>query len=141
MTSPENTSQTINIEEKIGIRIANYDDTSFIYATWLRSLYYGNPWYRMIDKDTFFDKYKLVVSNLLDNSTVAIACLKNDPEVIVGYAVLTNKRLHYVYVKEAWRKLGIAKLIIPDNIESVSHLTSLGAKIKPKNWTFNPFLD
>lgn len=115
-------------------------------ATWLRGLYYGNTWFREIDKDVFMDKYHQAITIVLKKPTteVKVAVLKDDPEVILGYSVLdqgyTNTVLHWVFVKEAWRKMGIATSLIPTNSDTCTHLTVVGRKLKPANMKFNPFL-
>ncbi len=130
----------------IKIRSERDSDTSFIMATWLRGLYYGNTWFREIDKDIFMDTYHQAITVLLKKSTteVKVAVLKDDPEVILGYSVLDqghpNTVLHWVFIKEAWRKMGIARALIPTDTDTCTHLTVVGRKLKPINMKFNPFL-
>lgn len=130
------------LEQLISIRLVKEDDRAFIMATWLRGLYYGNPWFKEIEKDVFMHKYHDVITRVLLKPTteVAIAALKDDEDTILGYSVTDNKTLHWVFVKEVWRKMGIAKAIIPHDIDTTTHLTIMGKKIKPKSLKFNPFL-
>ncbi len=119
------------------------DDRSFILATWLRGLYYGNPLFKEIEKDVFMENYHRIISDVLDRATttVRVAVLKDDLNVILGYAVFSSETtLHWVFVKEAWRKIGIASKLIPQSTDTVTHLTILGRKIKPTAMKFNPFL-
>ncbi len=122
------------------VREGRADDLPFIYSTWLRGLYYGHPWYKLVDKETFFAKYKLIVMKLLSRSFVSVFCLRTDPDVVLGYAVYEGPVLHWVYVKKAWRQFGIATKLMPEGIDAVSHLTSLGRIVKPKEWKFDPFV-
>lgn len=129
--------------EIITFRSGLPDDRSFILATWLRGLYYGNPWFKEIPKDVFMDKYHRVISDIMvrPESAISVAVLRDSPDVILGYSVLGSPRtLHWVFVKEAWRKIGIARKLIPAEIDSTTHLTVLGKKLKPKTMSFNPFL-
>ncbi len=133
-------------EEKrslIHIRPARETDLNLVYATWLRGLYYGNPWFREIDKDIYFQHYEHVLKTILLNTKVStlIACLKEDEDVALGYSVIQNDILHWVFVKPQWRKIGLAKDLTPTDIKEVSHLTVVGSQIKPKGWKFNPFLN
>lgn len=126
------------------IRLCNKEaDLNFIYATWLRGLYYGNEWFNEINQHTFFQHYKHIVYRFLErsNSKINVACLKEDSDVILGYCVYEMPSLHWVHVKDAWRRIGIAKALIPPGITTVTHLTKMGKSIKPKEWEFNPFLD
>lgn len=126
----------------ITIRPGNADDKNFIYATWLRSLYYGSQM-RKIEQGAFFKAYPAVLDLLLKKpATVLVACLNEDPNVILGYAILEPEVLHWVYVKEAWRKQGIAKSLIGSSVlNSRTHDTDMVDKIKIiKDLTYNPFL-
>ncbi len=120
-------------------------DKNLILATFLRGLYYGDSWYSMIPKDIFMKNYSMVAEALLNspNTRVTIACLPDDPNVILGYSILSADCLtvHYVYVKSAWRKQGIGKALTPRHPTYVSHLTALGKTLLQKlpNTTFNPF--
>lgn len=120
-------------------------DTGFIYSTWLKGLYYGNDWFREIDQERFFDTYHRVIEALLfkPEVTIKIACLKEDLDTIVGYTITEKSKegttLHWAFVKPVWRKLGIAKGLLPSDITKVTHLTEIGRNIKPKGWKFDPF--
>lgn len=114
-------------------------------ATFLRGIYYGDTWFSKIPKDIFMDNYKKVVEALVDspNTLVNIACLTEDEDVILGYSILSIdfQTLHYLYVKSAWRKQGIAKRLSPSSPAFVTHLTAQGASLLPKlnGAVFNPF--
>lgn len=120
-------------------------DLSFILATWLRGLYYGNNFFNKIPKDLFMKHYHdilkpLVSSNMVD---INVACLKEDPEIILGYAVLNkaHTKLNWVFVKSAWRKIGVAKILVPDSVNTVTHLSTVGENIlrSRDKIVFNPF--
>lgn len=127
----------------ITTRDANKDDISFIYATWLRGLRHGNSWFELIIQEVYYDVYHRVIENIIKSSkvTTKVACLKDDPGVILGYAVYSSNRLDWVYVKKAWRSIGIAKMLVPKTTTTVSHITAVGIEIlnKHKNIKFNPF--
>lgn len=138
MTSSEDISKAL--PDSFDIRPANVDDLPFIYSTWLKNLYYGCPFYRDVDRKTYFSSYKHIVTGLLSRATVKVCCLKEEPEVVLGYSVHEGEILHWVYVKKAWRGLRIASCLVPPNIAWVSHLTNIGKKLKPKDWKFDPFV-
>lgn len=92
------------------------------------------------------NNYKYVAEKLVDNRNIVIkiACLQEDPDVILGYSILNANyaTIHWVYVKAAWRNKGIGRSITPRNPLYVSHLSKLGQKLmneKLKNTEFNPF--
>ncbi len=128
------------------IRPGNENDKNFILATFLRGLYYGESHYSLIPKQVFMDNYKIVAENILNNSKniVMVACLKEDPNVILGYSILSADpvTIHWVYVKSIWRNKGIAKSLLPADPTAVTHLSKLGLSLmtKFKDIVFNPFL-
>lgn len=127
------------------IRDATENDRNFILATFLRGLYYGDSWFSLIPKQVFMVNYKPVAELLVSGKTTAvkIACLKEDPDVILGYSILSNdyQTIHWVHVKNAWRHKGIARSLLPKYPTAVTHLTRLGKDLLPKfdSCSFNPF--
>lgn len=111
-------------------------------ATWLRGLYYGDTWYKDIPKDIFMKNYHDVLDHIMSNATIKIACLKEEPDVILGY-VLTNNdglTLHWIFAKTVWRKIGIAKSLLIVKPTAVTHISKLGKAIMPPSCVYNPFL-
>lgn len=127
------------MDQSIVIRPGVSSDIAFIYATFLQGLYHGSEYFSDVPRDTFFDNYKLVIEALLQRASVRVACLEEDPDVILGYCVYKDNALHWVYTKKPWRKMGIARALIPVGIDTVTHLTSVGKSVMPKEWKYNPF--
>jgi GNAT superfamily N-acetyltransferase len=136
---------TIDKAELIAIRLMNENDKGFIYATWLKGLYYGDTWFKEVPKDLFMKGYRPIIDKLLSSpdTVVTVACLKDDPEVILGYAVqkLDCVTVHWVFVKQSWRGIGLAKSLISPKIGVVTHLTRAGLGILKNHCKiiFNPF--
>lgn len=125
-------------------RVAEPGDRNFILATWLRGLYYGDTWFQDIPKDIFMAAYHKIIEAILahESTITVVACLKEDPSVILGYAVLNldGTKLHWAFTKKAWRGIGIAKRLVPTTVTTVTHLTRTGKDICGKRaLTFNPF--
>ena len=125
------------------IRDAVKEDYNFVFSTFLRGLYYGDPSFTRVDKALFMKHYHDVIETLLNHvdTVVKVAALKEDPEVILGYSILSHTRLEWVFVKKAWRQIGVAKSLIPDYILTTSHLTEIGEVILKKHPSiiFDPF--
>lgn len=126
------------------IRLSEEKDRNFILATFLRGLYYGDSWFSLIPKHVFMDNYKKVGEALTDGSTtIKIACLNEDPNVIIGYVILNKSEdtVVWVYVKSAFRRRGVAKALLPKQVTTITHLTKLGKSLlyKINNPIFNPF--
>lgn len=131
-------------ESPIVLRAYEDGDKAFIMATFLRGLYYGDSWYSTIPKNRFMECYHSFLESLLDSPgiDIKVACLPDDKDVIIGYSIYTNTVLHWLYVKEKWRKLGVAKALLPNPLTAVTHLTDLGRKLlkKKEGVYFDPFL-
>lgn len=127
----------------VSIRDATASDKNFIFATWLRGLRYGNDWFALIEPTAYYASYNNFIHGLLTKpgTVVKVACLLDDPDVVLGYAVYEGPVLHWVFVKKAWRGIGLAKSLVPNNTKVVSHLTVLGRNILKKHpqVQFNPF--
>lgn len=128
------------------IRDFKESDKAFVLATWLRGLRYGNDWFEFIAAEPYFRLYQDVIESILKRTDVktSVACLKDDEDVIVGYSVYRYPdRLDWVFVKNNWRKIGIAKSLVPSTITTVSHVTDQGRRIMEKKYPkliFNPFI-
>lgn len=133
----------INKKDLITSRTAREGDMNFIFSTFLRGLYYGNEWYGRIKAEIYYTHYHRVLERLLAKKgcTILISCLKEDPDTIIGYSIFEPEILHYVFVKPIWRKIGIARDLIPENTASYTHLTKQGIQLQKKypNTIFNPF--
>lgn len=119
-------------------------DYPLIFASWLKGLYYGNQLYGDIPSELYYAVYHQVVEQLLKTAKVKIAALKEDPDVILGYSVYDGNTLHWVFVKNAWRGIGLGRDLIPPELSTITHLTKVGRAIwKSKHPTacFNPFLE
>lgn len=132
--------------ELMAVREYQESDKNFIFATWLRGLYNGNSLYGCIPMKVFMDNYHNYIEAVLKspNTKVNVAYLKEDPEVILGYSVLSQDgaKLHWTYVKKPWRNIGIAKSLTPSTINTVTNITKVGLSIlrNHKDIQFNPFV-
>jgi GNAT superfamily N-acetyltransferase len=126
------------------IRPYTKEDANFILATWLRGLYYGNSAFSDMPKDLFMYRYKSVVNTALvsPNVKILVACLKEDPNTILGYSIVSadGRAVVWVFVKSAWRKQGIGRALLPTEPIFATHLTELGKTLLYKlGALFDPF--
>ena len=139
-------TQKGDIETLVSVRPYKLEDKAFVIATWLRGYYYGEKAIGEIDKAAFMEAYNKRLNSLIDTNrmNIQVVCLKDDPEVILAYAALNHENtiIHWVFSKAAWRKVGLAKRLIPVTIDTVTHLTQIGRSILKKhgNIKYNPFL-
>ena len=134
------------LDTVISLREGTPEDRTFVYATMLRGVYYGCPQMSLIPKAEFMSNYHQIVTNLLESPTAVlkIACLPDDPECIIGYALGDQRGiLHFIFVKTAWRKLGVAKALLKSlgPVKWVTILTRVGERLikQCRGLHFNPF--
>ncbi len=130
------------------IRPALPSDIAFIYATWLRSYRKDSLIGANCGTDIYFQSYARIMDGLLASPKVEvlIAALKEDEDIIIGYLVAEPGVLHYVFVKDAFRKLGVARSLyeasFPDtNFTTHTHWTRTASPIiQTLKLDYNPFL-
>ena len=115
-----------------------------IYSDFMKSLRYGNPWYKLIDSDCYFGVYPKLIDGLLAraNSLVRLACLSDQLDTCLGWSLSEGDKLHYVFVKLDQRNQGIGQSLIPKDFLQVTHLTQVGQAIREAKFPetiFNPF--
>lgn len=97
------------------IRDAVADDLNFILSSWLKSYRQSSQFARYIPSRLYFEWHQKVIKRILERRTtkVRVAYTPGSPEVILGYFVAEDQGdvsvAHYLYVKKAFRRFGIAK--------------------------------
>lgn len=115
-----------------------------VFSRWLRSYRYGNDYLKLTDADSYYAAYHKYISEILrkPETIVRIAVLTDDHDVALGFSVSRGTILDYVHVHKDNRRLGIAKLLVPKSIDTITHLTRTGISIwvnKYSHWKFNLF--
>ncbi len=96
------------LEEQLLVVVRKYKpnkDIALIFSTWRNSIWFDEP-RDAKQANTVFRKLTQKIKNIINNktSTIKIACLKEDPDIIVGYSVFTQDNLEWIYVKPDYRK-------------------------------------
>lgn len=112
---------------EVGVRRATTDDMRFVSASWFESYWKATA----RDLGVPFGAYKpgqdALIRRLTAAGDVLVAYLISVPDEILGYSVIENETLHYVYVKSVYRRQGIATGLIQHRAARYSHKTR-GAK-------------
>ena len=96
-------------------------DSGFLYSTWLKS-YRQMPFAQNMSNDVFFHHHKQQIEKILakPNTEVIMICEIDDPNHIYGYGVIEKYGdaaiIHYVYMKHAYRKLGLVGNLLKSEI-------------------------
>jgi GNAT superfamily N-acetyltransferase len=115
---------------------------AMVYSKWLRSLRYGNDYFRLIDGDAYFNAYHLYLENILAKASIRLSVLSDDRDVVLGFSVHRGSILDYIHVQKDYRKQGIGLALLPPDITIITHLTRKGMTFwssKLPKAKFNPF--
>jgi hypothetical protein len=137
-------------EIPIRIRKATEADVSFIFNSWLKS-YRDSFFARGVASNMYFSEHHKVIERILKTCEVYIACDDADAMNIYGWAcaefIDNTFVIHYSYVKQMYRFLGIANLLIsqykhnPEVASLYTHHTKYAEKICPRKSIFySPYI-
>jgi len=116
---------------------------NLIRSKFLRTLKFGNFFFRQIDSRTYFENYQRYIMILIQrpNSKIKLAVLTDEPDTVLGWCLIEDKTLHYVWVDNLQRKQGIAKALCEGGFDKVTHMTHTGFNIfkKLNNVIFDPW--
>lgn len=133
----------------IEVRAAIVDDLPFIFSTWLRSYRHSSNFAKKISNATFFAWHHKVIERFIERGgKVLVAHAVGEPGVILGYFCSENDNsiVQYVYVKKAFRKMGIAKELF--KVSAVPNNANFTHWTLDTNWitkkltelNYNPYL-
>jgi hypothetical protein len=135
------------LESLIQIRHVQPQDISFIYSTWLKSFKHDSMLGKSLRTGVFFENYREVIDHILSESTVLIACLPEDSNVIIGYLVFQPNIIHYAFIKESFRRLSVCRQLITNAKLDINHCEFTHLTLKITNFiqayaglTYNPVL-
>lgn len=117
---------------------------NMILSKWLRSLRYGNDYFKLTDSDSYFLHYNVFIRKLLHTpeTQVRIAALSDNHDVVLGWSVSRGPVLDYCHVHKDMRNKGIGAALIPKDTTTITHLTRIAMAIwqsKYPSFIFNPF--
>lgn len=117
---------------------------AMVFSEFLRSLRFGNEYFRLVDAEPYFHVYHAYFSVLLarPDAILQIAVLSDEHDTALGWSLTETDKLHYVYVKKDYRKLGIGRALVSEPFSRFTHVTKIGLSLwtsKAPNAKFNPF--
>jgi ribosomal protein S18 acetylase RimI-like enzyme len=98
------------------IREAQVDDLPLVTHSWKQSQRKRLEW-RWIPDDHYYPAMDSRINLLLQHSHLLIAALDTDDaaDLITGWMCHDKDAVHYCYVKEAYRRYGIAKRLLRES--------------------------
>lgn len=139
-----------NLADVISIRKARYSDRPYILRTWLSS-YAKSSIAKALGQAYYRAWSGVAEAQYSGGQEIRVACLNSNEDIVVGFAVLDGPgeywfaQVHYVYVREAWRRKGVAKMLLGGLLScsdvAYTHTppTELRDKV-PVTWQYAPRL-
>lgn len=137
------------------VLLAKNEDENFIFDSWLRS-YRASDYAKHIDQKVFFYRERQRLERVLSDSRTLVftARAADDDDQLFGYAVATfdlEKQvawLHWVYVKDAFRRMGIGAALLSHILnrpEINQYFNTYLTKTffywsQSKNFRYNPYM-
>lgn len=101
-------------KDLVRFRLANESDISFIFNSWLKSFRETSKSVS-ISSVVYYANHHKMIEGLLKKCDVTIACEQQNPAHIFGYICAEKVTgvdvIHFTYVKESYRRLGMARLL------------------------------
>lgn len=103
-------------------------DLALIRSSWMRSLRESQT-HRDVEASVYKTNQPLIINGLIRRSLTIMAVNPEDPTQIFGYVVATPTTsnvcvLHWLYVKSAFRKLGIGSALVREAIHETEANTN-----------------
>lgn len=130
------------------MRDAQPTDLGFIVRGWVREMRHA-PWTRYVPNHVYTPTMHELVHRILGPSSVTIACDRENAELLLGCIVHERPMVHWLYVKGAYRGLGIGRALLfsvfggkPDQViaTQASKLFDDGALIERYGVLYSPYL-
>ena len=140
------------MRDEIIIRDGTENDLPFFYNSFLHHYKHGSPHTKYIHDINYYNELHNIVTRCLDRkgNVLKFVALKSDPDIVLGYiwANVEIETIYYVYIKKAFREMGIAKILLqhvfPCAPEQVFFpfwtYSSQAITQKYPNLYFNPYL-
>jgi hypothetical protein len=96
---------------KVILRLRNpITDDPFILASWAENGWYGRKDREMTRKKEWIADKRASIQNSLELGHTFVACLKDDPNHIIGFQVNRDHQVEFRYIKKDYRNAGVEDL-------------------------------
>lgn len=117
-------------------------DRPFLFSSWLHSYFDSDATQGVNPRMYYEGQHRLIESVLAAGAEVRLAVSKDDPDTIIGWLCLSEGWVHYAYVKQTFRRSGIAKALLgdPGPIEGFTQRTQICKRLQiPSHWKYDPY--
>jgi GNAT superfamily N-acetyltransferase len=93
------------------MRDAGEDDRNFVVRSWVKEMRHS-PWTRHVPNGVYLPAQHQLVHQILGGSQAIVAADREKPELLFGCVVHAGPVVHWLYVKGAYRGLGIGRALL-----------------------------
>ena len=86
-------------------------DFEFILKSWLRAHCHGSKEAQLAGRH-YWTHHREIAMRILARAAVLVATWAKDPSVVAGFAVTEAGRVHFVYVRKSFWRMGIARRLL-----------------------------
>ena len=121
------------------LRPMTKDDEGFVYRAWLEGYWQHCPESAYMPKSEWFCRWHRVIERLLEAEAtqVQVAHVENQPDVLLGFACATLGVLHWAYVKQTFRGLGICRSLVSAT-SATGYISHWSPHLTDTEWAYRP---
>ena len=94
------------------VRDITEHDAAFVTSSWKQSYRHGAPHVKWVPAYQYFQYINDAVDGLLSRSSCKLAVHESHHDSIIGWVCFNKKAIHYVYVKQDYRQMGIGSALL-----------------------------
>jgi len=141
-------SNTNSLKSQLILRDKRQSDDDFIIDAWIKGLA-GNTTLGAMPQQIYFKKASKFIQFIYGRSYAIIAADKTDDSVIFGFCVFrfvgNIPVIPYVFVKSAFRKLGIGTMLLNEVSRESKIITNMNPRVarflRNRNCIYDAFMD
>jgi GNAT superfamily N-acetyltransferase len=129
----------------VAFRAALPDDEAIVFNAWLMAHRKHGDWPPRLSSQRYFAEHKATVAKLIARSRMLVACNEARPSQVLGFICWEGETLHWVFVKQPFRRNGIGRALLlhafaPGEVRC-SHWTMRAEQMRAKGqpWRYDPF--
>lgn len=96
-------------DSAFAIRPMQPGDEPFIFRAWLKGYWPHFPGNVVVSESEFMARWHRVIEKILADprTRTVVAHVEGEPDSLLGFACGSDRCLHWAYVKQAFRRMGI----------------------------------
>ena len=135
---------------EVSIRAVRDTDMALVYSTWLRSYRFNSNFAKKLSNKVYYEWHHKVIERLFGRGAFCLmACDASDNNIVFGYLVGERSGIgniiHFIYIKKAFRGLGIMRQLLSASglsFNIFSHYTEFCDEYlkKHEGMEYNPYV-